>query len=45
MSNIIPIRVTAASGWPADVLRYQRDLIDHAAPAMLIIGPGVSEAS
>lgn len=43
MSNIIPIRVTAASGWPADVLRYQRDMIDPDAPAMLIIGPAVSE--
>lgn len=43
MSNIIPIRVTAASGWPCDVLRYQRDVIDPDAPGFLIIGPEVDE--
>ena len=36
MNNvIIPIRVTAASGWPGDVLRYQRDVIDPDAPGFL----------
>ena len=44
MNNvIIPIRVTAASGWPGDVLRYQRDVIDPDAPGFLIIGPEVGE--
>ena len=44
MNNvIIPLRVTADSGWPADVLRYQRDVIDPDAPGFLIIGPAVSE--
>ena len=42
MSNIIPIRVSVADGWPADVLRLDRDLIDPATPAILIIGPEVS---
>lgn len=41
-NNIIPIRVSVADGWPADVLRYQRDLIDPSIPDYLIIGPEVS---
>ena len=44
MNNVvIPLRVTADSGWPADTLRYQRDMIDPDAPGFLIIGPEVSE--